>query len=108
MDKPDREHRRYYWWLLAHDSETNSNTLVFGSDISEADARQHGLEMLGGCDFEIRKLPTRVLAKASSLWKGNRLEKTHSLKEATKRLGHEATLERWKRRQEQRRRLMTQ
>lgn len=77
---------QYHWWLVAHDN--NDTTLIYGSGISEEAARQHGLEILPGLDFEVRKLPTRNLARASSILKGKRLEETHSLKEATKRLKH--------------------
>ena len=79
------------WWLVARD-EQGKTVLIFGSDRSEDEARQKGLEMLGGLNFDIKRLPTRNLARASSLCKGNRLEQTHDLKEATKRLTHERGL----------------
>ncbi len=78
---------RYYYWISARD-ETGKRYLIFGSDKSEDDARQKGLEMLGGVDFVIRRLPTRDLSTASSMIRGKRLEKTHSLKLASKRIGH--------------------
>jgi hypothetical protein len=88
---------RYYWWLCTRD-EKGKPYLVFGSEKSEDDARQKGMELLGGLDFEIKRLPTRSLPKASSLCKGNRLEQYHNLKEASKRLGHEKSVARLKRR----------
>ena len=90
---------RYYWWLVTQD-EDGKPFLIFGSDKSENDALQNGREMLPGTTFEIRKLPTRNLQRASSLIKGNRLESTHSLKEASKRLGHEKSVERLRRKRE--------
>ena len=84
--------RRNYYWLMAQD-ETGKPYLVFGGS-SEEEARQKGLEMLVGFNFEIKRLPTRNLQMASSLLKGNRLEQTHSLKEAGKRLGHNRSLKR--------------
>ena len=78
---------KHCWWLVAKDEE-GKTILVFGSDKDENDARQRGLEMLSGIDFDIKRLPTRNLARASSLLKGSRLEHTRSLKEATKRLRH--------------------
>lgn len=89
--------RRHYYWLVCRD-ESGKVYLVFGSDKSEDEARQTGLELLGGVDFEIKRLPTRDLAKASSFLKGNRLEKYHSLKEAGKRLGHTKSLKHLRRR----------
>lgn len=89
--------RNICWWLVTHD-ENDKMFLIFGSDKSEDEAREKGLEMLGGLDFEIKRLPTRELAKASSLLKGNRLEQTHSLTKASKRLGHDKSLKRLKRR----------
>lgn len=79
------------WWLVAKD-EQGKTVLIFGSDRSEDEARQKGLEMLGGLNFDIKRLPTRNLARASSLLKGNRLERTHSLKDATRKLMHERGL----------------
>ena len=78
---------RFYWWIIT-ESE-GKPYLIFGSDIGENQALQKGREMLPGMDFQIRKLPTRSLQRASSLLKGNRLETTHSLKKASMRLGHD-------------------
>lgn len=87
---------RYYWWLVTQD-EDGKPYLIFGSDKGEDDALQNGREMLPGTSFEVRKLPTRNLQRASSLLRGSRLENTHSLKEASKRLGHEKSVARLKR-----------
>ena len=97
--------REEYFWLVALDPETSRPYLIAGGR-TEDEARQKGLEMLAGIDFQIRKLPTRNLARASSLMKGNRLEKTRSLHKAAERIGHERTLRRrqQKRRQQQQRR----
>ena len=92
---------RQYYWIVAHD-DTGKPYLIYGGESEEA-ARDKGLEMLSGIDFEIRKLPTRNLSRASSLLKGNRLEMYHSLKEATRRIGHNKSLKRLHRRQAMRR-----
>ncbi len=85
------EHRQYYW--LTAKGEDGKPYLIYGG-LTEDEGREKGLEMLGGIDFEIVRLPTRQLAKASSLLKGNRLQQTHSLKDATKRIGHNKSLRR--------------
>ena len=77
---------RYYWWLVTR--QDGKDTIIFGSDLSAENARQKGIEILGGLDFEVCKLPTRDLGKASSLWKGRKLDRTHSLKKSTERLRH--------------------
>ncbi len=82
-----------YYWLICADPDSGKPFLIAGGD-TEEEARQKGLEMLGGIDFEIRKLPTRNLAQASSMIKGGRLEDTHSLKRASQRLGHDKSLKR--------------
>jgi len=101
-DGLDHDHRYHYWLVAVCDGRP---VLIYGST-DENSARQRGMEMLPGVDFEIKRLPTRSLPKASSLLRGNRLETTHSLKKATERLGHDKSLARWKHRREQRRRLM--
>ncbi len=85
---------RYYYWIVTRDSETGRPYLVFGSDKDEADARQKGLELLGGMDFEIKRYPTRDLNTASAYLRGKRLEETHSLRSAGKRIGHSKSLAR--------------
>lgn len=91
------EHKRQYWWIVAHDPETGKPYLVFGSDKSEEDARQKGLEMLAGIDFDIKRYPTRDLGTASAYLRGKRLERTHSLRESSKRIGHTKSLRRLRR-----------
>lgn len=85
--------REEYYWITAVDPETGKPYLIAGGR-TEDEARQKGLETLGGLDFLIRKLPTTNLARASSLLKGDRLEKTKSLHKAAERLGHERSLDR--------------
>jgi len=88
--------RRNYYWLVARD-ENGKPYLIFGGD-SEVEARQKGLEMLGGLDFEIRSYPTRHEPTASSYLRGKRLEDTHSLKESSRRIGHSKSLRRLRQR----------
>ena len=91
--------RKFYYWLVARDPDTKRPYLVFGSDKDEADARQRGLELLGGVDFEIKRYPTRDLATASAYLRGKRLEQSGSLGEAGKRIGHDKSLRRLRRKQ---------
>lgn len=89
-------HTKYYW-ILCKDPDTSKPFLIAGGN-TEQEARDKGLEMLGGLDFEIRELPTRNLAQASSIIRGKRLEDSHSLREARQRIGHNKSLTRLKRR----------
>ena len=91
-----RESRRKYYWLICQDSDTGKVFLIAGGR-TEDEARQKGLEMLAGIDFEIRGLPTTNLQSASAMVRGKRLEDTHSLHRAKERLGHDKSLERYKR-----------
>lgn len=93
--------RRRYYWIIVH-SPDEGDTLIFGSEQSLEDARSRGLAMLPDIDFEIRDFPTRDLAAASSLYKGKKLETTHSLHKAKQRLVHEKGLARRKQRLEAR------
>ena len=68
--------------------------LIMGSNKSEQDARQHGVEVLGGIDFTIKRLNTRSLPAASRMLKGGILERGHNLRQATRRLSHDRTLRR--------------
>lgn len=81
----ERSHRQYWWLTGKLDGKT---FLIFGSDVSEDDARRKGLEMLSGIDFEIKKLPTRNTARASQILKGGILEQDRDLRRATRRLRH--------------------
>ena len=89
-----RDGRKQYYWLMARD-EDRKPYLIYGG-ATEDEARRKGLEMLAGVDFEIKRFPTRNLARASSMMKGHRLEDTHSLKKASQRLGHDKSLRRLK------------
>ena len=91
--------RRYYYWLLARDPETGKSSLIYGG-ATESDARQKGLEMLSGIDFDIKRLQTRNLATASSMIRGKRLEQTHSLRKASERLGHDKSVRRMQRKKQ--------
>lgn len=90
------EGRRYYFWIVARD-ENGKTFLIFGSEKSSEDARQKGLEMLQGTDFQIRRLPTRDEQTASRMLKGGRLERGDGLQKSTQRLGHDKSLRRLRR-----------
>jgi hypothetical protein len=90
--------KHYYFWLVSQD-EDGKPYLVFGGN-TEDEARGKGLEMLGGMDFQIKRYPTKDLSTASSYYRGRRLERTQSLKEAGRRIGHSKSINRKLRRQE--------
>lgn len=83
--------RRYHYWLVAQ--VDGKPVLIYGAP-DEPTARQRGFDMLPGTDFELKRLPTRNLQRASSLLKGNKLERKHSLRDAMQKLGHDRTLRR--------------
>jgi len=83
--------RRKYYWLVTRDPDTGKPYLILAGN-SEDEARQKGLDMLGGLDFEIRALPTRDMGTASAMVRGKRLKETQSLKKASERQGHDRSL----------------
>lgn len=97
MQSRRKESRRKYYWLVCQDPETNQPYLIFGGN-TEDEARQKGLDVLVGLNFEIRPLATRNLQMASSMVRGKRLDETKSLTEAKKRLGHDRSIKRMRRR----------
>jgi len=84
--------RQNHYWLISKD-EDGKPYLVYGG-LSENEARQKGLEMLGGMDFEIKRYPTKDLGTASSYLRGRRLEQTQSLRESGRRIGHTKSINR--------------
>ena len=76
---------RYHYWLTG--VADGKRFLIYGAD-SEDRAREKGLETLSGIDFSIKKLPTSRIESASRMLKGSRLEETHNLDTATRRLKH--------------------
>lgn len=91
----------YHYWIVARSE--NKPYLVYACPAREGEqtARQRGLELLGGIDFEIKRYPTRDLGRASSLYRGHRLDKTHSLREASRRIGHDKSIKRLKKKRPQ-------
>lgn len=86
--------RRNYWWIATVDRacQPPKAYVLFGSEKSEDDARMKGIELLGNADFEIRMFPTRDRSEAAAMFKGKRLERTHSIHDAARHVGHEAGL----------------
>ena len=78
---------------MASDPDTGKPYLIYGGK-NEEEARQQGLEMLQGLNFEIRQFPTRNLAAASAMLRGVRLESGEGLHRSSERQGHERTLRR--------------
>lgn len=85
---------RTFYWLLCKDPEDGNPFLIKGGN-TEQEARQKGLEMLGGLDFEVRGLRTTNLGTASAMIRGTRLEDTHDLHRSRQRLGHDRSLRRF-------------
>ena len=85
--------RQMYYWLVCQDPDTKKVFLIAGGR-NEDEARQKGLDMLGGIDFEIRRLPTTNLQSASAMIRGKRLESGEGLRKAKQRLGHNKSINR--------------
>lgn len=83
-----RDSNRDYYWIAATEPTTGKPYLIWGGN-TEDEARQKGLIELPGVNFDIIPLKTRNQARASSMYKGGRLQKTHSLTKASERLGHD-------------------
>ena len=90
---------QYHFWIVAKDPDTMRPYLIYGSSRSSEECRQKGLELLGNIDFEIKKYPTRDLNTASAFLRGKRLEQSGSLGTAGKRIGHDKSLRRLRRKQ---------
>jgi len=86
------EHRQYFW-LVTTDPETGKPYLIYGGS-NEEEARQKGLEILPGIDFEIKMFRTRHLATASSMLRGQRLNGSRSLRDASQPQGHNKSIKR--------------
>jgi len=89
--------KRYYYWIVTFDND--HPYLVFGGK-DEEEARRKGLEILGGSDFQLKRYPTSDLSAASSFFRGKRLDETHSLRQSSKRIGHDRSLDRLKKKQQ--------
>jgi hypothetical protein len=90
--------RQYHWWIISKD-ETGRPYVIygapdFGSSGGEDVARTKAFDMLGGIDFELKRLATRNLDAARAFIAGSRLEKGMGLRESTRRQGHEKSLAR--------------
>jgi len=88
---------RYYYWIT---TQNESQPILLYGGLTESEAREKGLEMLSGTDFQIKRLPTRDIGAASAYIRGKRLEATHDIHESTRRIGHERTVRRFKHRGE--------
>jgi len=88
--------REMHYWISANDHE--KPYLIYGCAAREGEetARMRGFELLPGIDFEIKKLPTRDIGTASSMIRGKRLEETHDIHKASKRIGHNKSINRLK------------
>ena len=89
--------RRQYWWIITIDTESGRPMLIAGGE-DENKAREKGLEMLAGLNFELKRYPTRDRNEASAYYRGKRLESGIGLHKAAQRIGHEKSLARLRRR----------
>jgi len=89
---PRDDHRKNWCWIVARD-ETGKIFLIAGQGDDEAETRAKALEM-GLSEFSIKRLPTRDIATASRLAKGQRLERGEGLRASSARMGHERSLRR--------------
>jgi len=97
---------RYHYWISTVDPENNNKPyLIYACPARDGEetARQKGMEMLGGVDFQIKRYPTKDIRAASAMLRGKRLERSQSLREAGRRLGHDKSLRRLRRRELNRR-----
>ena len=85
--------RQYHFWIATRD-ESGKSYLIYGCPDRDGEsiARDKGIDMLGGLDFEIKRYPTSNLAQASSFHRGKRLESGEGLRASTQRLGHEKSV----------------
>ena len=90
--------QKHYWLVCVDDGKPY---LIYGG-LTEDAARQKGLEILGGIDFQVKMYATTDTDTASSMHRGKRLEETHSLSTARERLGHDRSLRRMQRRKSRR------
>ena len=91
--------KEYHYWISAVDPDNNNKPyLLYACPAREGEesARQKGLELLGGLDFKVKRYPTKDINTASAYLRGKRVEKTHSLGEASRRIGHSKSLKRRK------------
>ena len=98
--------KEYHWWIVAKD-ETGRPYVVYGcadrgSDGGEDNAKIRALDLVGGMDWYVKRLPTRNLQAARAFICGNRLESGLDLRESVARQGHEKSLERRRRTEAQR------
>jgi len=93
--------RRQWYWIVAQD-DMGQPYLIFGG-ATEPEARQKGLEMLPGVNFEVRMFRTRNLDTARSLLRGSRLDGQRSLRQAGRRQGHEKSIPKLLKRKKRRR-----
>ena len=93
--------REWHWWIVTKD-ETGRQYLVYACPDREGEqtARQRGIELLNGLDFELKRYPTRDKNAASGYLRGKRLDETHSLRESSRRIGHDRSLNRLKKKRQ--------
>lgn len=89
----------YHYWIFTKDKDGRMY-LIYGCPARDGEdkARQRGMELLGSVDFELKRYPTSSIQAASSMARGSRLNETHSLEISKKRIGHNKSISRLKKR----------
>ena len=93
--------RQFHFWISTIDPETGKRYLIYGCPErggGENEARQKGMEMLSGLDFKLHRFPTMDKDSASAMLRGKRISAGQPLGEVSRRIGHERSLRRLKRR----------
>ena len=88
--------KRNWYWIKA--IERDGRMAVLGPYNSEEEANSQGYELLDVPDFQIKKLPTRDLARATHLAQGGRVEDGHLIAPAHLHTRHEAGIQQQRRR----------
>jgi len=73
-----------HYWIIAN--KEGQTVLIYGG-LSENEATQKGYQELD-CYFEVKPFPTKDIAAASRMLKGEKLHDTQDLSESLRRLKH--------------------
>lgn len=76
--------RANHYWICA---EYEGKTVLIYGGLSESEATEKGYRELD-CYFDVKMYPTKDVAKASQLYKGEKLHDTQNLGSSLDRLKH--------------------
>lgn len=88
--------REWHWWAVTKDSNSRPYLVYLcpDKDGGESLARQRGIELMRGLDFELVRYRTYNIAQARAFLAGKRLQSGIGLQESSRRQGHEKSLAR--------------